>query len=76
MANRSKASTDKKFKSKNLGNDQNLENQQNMKIQSEENTKPKKLSKPKNERKTSSVSNETKEPKNYSERAGNDPSNK
>ena len=76
MANRSKASTDKKFKSKNLGNDQNLENQQNMKIQSEENTKPKKLSKPKNERKTSSVGNETKEPKNYSERAGNDPRNK
>ena len=76
MANRSKASTDKKFKSKNLANDQNLENQQNMKIQSEENTKPKKLSKPKNERKTSSVSNETKEPKNYSERAGNDPRNK
>ena len=75
-ANRSKASTDKKFKSKNLANDQNLENQQNMKIQSEENTKPKKLSKPKNERKTSSVSNETKEPKNYSERAGNDPRNK
>ena len=52
------------------------ENQQNKKIQSEENTKPKKLSKPKNERKTSSVSNETKEPKNYSERAGNDPRNK
>ena len=76
MANRSKASTDKKFKSKNLANDQNLENQQNMKIQSEENTKPKKLSKPKNERKTSSVGNETKEPKNYSERAGNDPRNK
>ena len=76
MANRSKASTDKKFKSKNLGNDQNLENQQNKKIQSEENTKPKKLSKPKNERKTSSVGNETKEPKNYSERAGNDPRNK
>ena len=76
MANRSKASTDKKFKSKNLGNDQNLENQQNMKIQSEENTKPKKLSKPKNERKTSSIGNETKEPKNYSERAGNDPRNK
>ena len=75
-ANRSKTSTDKKFKSKNLGNDQNLENQQNMKIQSEENTKPKKLSKPKNERKTSSVGNETKEPKNYSERAGNDPRNK
>ena len=75
-ANRSKASTDKKFKSKNLANDQNLENQQNMKIQSEENTKPKKLSKPKNERKTSSVGNETKEPKNYSERAGNDPRNK
>ena len=47
-----------------------------MKIQSEENTKPKKLSKPKNERKTSSVGNETKEPKNYSERAGNDPRNK
>ena len=76
MANRSKASTDKKFKSKNLANDQNLENQQNKKIQSEENTKPKKLSKPKNERKTSSVGNETKEPKNYSERAGNDPRNK
>ena len=76
IANRSKASTDKKFKSKNLANDQNLENQQNKKIQSEENTKPKKLSKPKNERKTSSVSNETKEPKNYSERAGNDPRNK
>ena len=76
MANRSKASTDKKFKSKNLANDQNLENQQNMKIQSEENTKPKKLSKPKNERKTSSVGDETKEPKNYSERAGNDPRNK
>ena len=76
MANRSKASTDKKFKSKNLANDQNLENQQNKKIQSEENTKPKKLSKPKNERKTSSVDNETKEPKNYSERAGNDPRNK
>ena len=79
MANRSKTSTDKKFKSKNLANDQNLENQQNMKIQSEENTKPKKLSKPKNERKTSSVGNETKEskePKNYSERAGNDPRNK
>ena len=79
MANRSKASTDKKFKSKNLANDQNLENQQNMKIQSEENTKPKKLSKPKNEMKTSSVGNETKEskePKNYSERAGNDPRNK
>ena len=76
MANRSKLSTDNKFKSKNLGNDQNLENQQNMKIQSEENTKPKKLSKPKNERKTSSVGNETKEPKNYSERAGNDPRNK
>ena len=76
MANRSKASTDKKFKSKNLANDQNLENQQNMKIQSEENTKPKKLSKPKNERKTSSVGNETKEPKNYCERAGNDPRNK
>ena len=76
MANRSKASTDKKFKSKSLANDQNLENQQNMKIQSEENTKPKKLSKPKNERKTSSVGNETKEPKNYSERAGNDPRNK
>ena len=75
-ANRSKTSTDKKFKSKNLANDQNLENQQNMKIQSEENTKPKKLSKPKNERKTSSVGNETKEPKNYSERAGNDPRNK
>ena len=75
-ANRSKASTDKKFKSKNLANDQNLENQQNKKIQSEENTKPKKLSKPKNERKTSSVGNETKEPKNYSERAGNDPRNK
>ena len=79
MANRSKTSTDKKFKSKNLANDQNLENQQNKKIQSEENTKPKKLSKPKNERKTSSVGNETKEPKepkNYSERAGNDPRNK
>ncbi len=76
MANRSKLSTDNKFKSKNLGNDQNLENQQNKKIQSEENTKPKKLSKPKNERKTSSVGNETKEPKNYSERAGNDPRNK
>ena len=76
MANRSKASTDKKFESKNLANDQNLENQQNKKIQSEENTKPKKLSKPKNERKTSSVGNETKEPKNYSERAGNDPRNK
>jgi len=76
MTNRSKTSTDKKFKSKNLANDQNLENQQNMKIQSEENTKPKKLSKPKNERKTSSVGNETKEPKNYSERAGNDPRNK
>ena len=76
MANRSKASTDKKFKSKNLANDQNLENQQNKEIQSEENTKPKKLSKPKNERKTSSVGNETKEPKNYSERAGNDPRNK
>ena len=76
MANRSKASTDKKFKSKNLANDQNLENQQNKKMQSEENTKPKKLSKPKNERKTSSVGNETKEPKNYSERAGNDPRNK
>ena len=76
MTNRSKTSTDKKFKSKNLGNDQNLENQQNKKIQSEENTKPKKLSKPKNERKTSSVGNETKEPKNYSERAGNDPRNK
>ena len=75
-ANRSKTSTDKKFKSKNLANDQNLENQQNKKIQSEENTKPKKLSKPKNERKTSSVGNETKEPKNYSERAGNDPRNK
>ena len=74
--NRSKTSTDKKFKSKNLANDQNLENQQNKKIQSEENTKPKKLSKPKNERKTSSVGNETKEPKNYSERAGNDPRNK
>ena len=74
--NRSKTSTDKKFKSKNLANDQNLENQQNKKIQSEENTKPKKLSKPKNERKTSSVDNETKEPKNYSERAGNDPRNK
>ena len=76
MANRSKASTDKKFKSKNLANDQNLENQQNKEIQLEENTKPKKLSKPKNERKTSSVGNETKEPKNYSERAGNDPRNK
>ena len=76
MANRSKASTDKKFKSKNLANDQNLENQQNKKIQLEENTKPKKLSKPKNEMKTSSVDNETKEPKNYSERAGNDPRNK
>ena len=76
MANRSKANTDKKFKSKNLANDQNLENQQNKKMQSEENTKPKKLSKPKNERKTSSVGNETKEPKNYSERAGNDPRNK
>ena len=76
MANRSKASTDKKFESKNLANDKNLENQQNKKIQSEENTKPKKLSKPKNERKTSSVGNETKEPKNYSERAGNDPRNK
>ena len=76
IANRSKASTDKKFESKNLANDKNLENQQNKKIQSEENTKPKKLSKPKNERKTSSVSNETKEPKNYSERAGNDPRNK
>ena len=76
MANRSKASTDKKFKSKNLANDQNLENQQNKKIQLEENTKPKKLSKPKNERKTSPVDNETKEPKNYSERAGNDPRNK
>ena len=75
-ANRSKASTDKKFKSKNLANDQNLENQQNKEIQLEENTKPKKLSKPKNERKTSSVGNETKEPKNYSERAGNDPRNK
>ena len=75
-ANRSKASTDKRFKSKNLANDQNLENQQNKKMQSEENTKPKKLSKPKNERKTSSVGNETKEPKNYSERAGNDPRNK
>ena len=78
-ANRSKTSTDKKFKSKNLANDQNLENQQNKKIQSEENTKPKKLSKPKNARKTSSVGNETKEPKepkNYSERAGNDPRNK
>ena len=74
--NRSKTSTDKKFKSKNLANDQNLENQQNKEIQSEENTKPKKLSKPKNERKTSSVDNETKEPKNYSERAGNDPRNK
>ena len=76
IANRSKASTDKKFESKNLANDKNLENQQNKKIQSEENTKPKKLSKPKNERKTSSVGNETKEPKNYSERAGNDPRNK
>ena len=76
MANRSKASTDKKFKSKNLANDQNLENQQNKEIQSEENTKPKKLSKPKNEMKTSPVDNETKEPKNYSERAGNDPRNK
>ena len=76
MANRSKASTDKKFKSKNLANDQNLENQQNKEIQSEENTKPKKLSKPKNEMKTSPVGNETKEPKNYSERAGNDPRNK
>ena len=76
MANRSKASTDKKFKSKNLANDQNFVNQQNKKIQSEENIKPKKLSKPKNERKTSSVGNETKEPKNYSERAGNDPRNK
>tara|TARA_A100001388_G_scaffold164563_1_gene122883 strand:+ start:23470 stop:25500 length:2031 start_codon:yes stop_codon:yes gene_type:complete len=76
MANRSKAGTDKKFKSKNLANNQNLVNQQNKKIQSEENTKPKKLSKPKNERKTSSVGNETKEPKNYSERAGNDPRNK
>ena len=76
MANRSKANTDKKFKSKNLANDQNLENQQNKKMQSEENTKPKKLSKPKNERKTSPVDNETKEPKNYSERAGNDPRNK
>ena len=78
-ANRSKTSADKKFKSKNLANEQNLENQQNKKIQSEENTKPKKLSKPKNERKTSSVGNETKEPKepkNYSERAGNDPRNK
>ena len=78
-ANRSKTSTDKKFKSKNLANDQNLENQQNKEIQLEENTKPKKLSKPKNERKTSSVGNETKEPKepkNYSERAGNDPRNK
>ena len=75
-ANRSKASTDKKFKSKNLANDQNLENQQNKEIQLEENTKPKKLSKPKNERKTSPVDNETKEPKNYSERAGNDPRNK
>ena len=74
--NRSKTSTDKKFKSKNLANDQNLEIQQNKKIQSEENTKPKKLSKPKNERKTSSVDNETKESKNYSERAGNDPRNK
>ncbi len=76
MANRSKASTDKKFKSKNLANDQNLENQQNKEIQLEENTKPKKLSKPKNEMKTSPVDNETKEPKNYSERAGNDPRNK
>ena len=76
MANRSKTSTDKKFKSKNLANDQNLENQQNKEIQLEENTKPKKLSKPKNEMKTSSVDNETKEPKNYSERAGNDPRNK
>ena len=75
-ANRSKTSVDKKFKSKNLANEQNLENQQNKKIQPEENTKPKKLSKPKNERKTSSVGNETKEPKNYSERAGNDPRNK
>ena len=78
-ANRSKTSADKKFKSKNLANEQNLENQQNKKIQPEENTKPKKLSKPKNERKTSSVGNETKEPKepkNYSERAGNDPRNK
>ena len=74
--NRSKTSTDKKFKSKNLANDQNLENQQNKEIQLEENTKPKKLSKPKNERKTSSVGDETKEPKNYSERAGNDPRNK
>ena len=76
MANRSKASTDKKFKSKNLANDQNLENQQNKEIQLEENTKPKKLSKPKNERKTSSADNETKKPKNFSERAGNDPRNK
>ena len=40
MANRSKASTDKKFKSKNLAKDQNLVNQQNKKLQSEENTKP------------------------------------
>ena len=75
-ANRSKTSMDKKFKSKKLANDQNLENQQNKEIQLEENTKPKKLSKPKNERKTSPVDNETKEPKNYSERAGNDPRNK
>ena len=75
-ANRSKTSTDKKFKSQKLANDQNLENQQNKEIQLEENTKPKKLSKPKNERKTSPVDNETKEPKNYSERAGNDPRNK
>ena len=74
--NRSKTSMDKKFKTKKLANDQNLENQQNKEIQLEENTKPKKLSKPKNQRKTSSVGNETKEPKNYSERAGNDPRNK
>ncbi len=75
-ANRSKTTTDKKFKSKNLANDQNLENQQNKKIQSEEYAKPKKLSKPKKERKTSPVDNEKKEPKNSTERAGNDPRNK
>ena len=75
-SNKPKTYTDKKFKSKNLANDQNLENLQNRKIQTEENIKPKKLSKPKNERKTPPSDNKTKEPINSSERAGNDPRNK